>query len=258
VAELLDIGMFSLVDTDSSIGVGWKLNVYESGTSTRLDTFPTEADALALTNPNSNPVVTSNDGRLPPIWINEAAKGILTDENDVVKETVDPLGKFAFGSVNLSDLSMSTNRLLGRTTAGSGAPEEISVSGALHLSSLALGINDGIIIACSDETTAITTGTGKRTFRMPFAATLTNVRASVVTAPVGSTIIIDVNESGVSVLSTKLTIDAGEKTSTTAAVPVVISDTTLADDAEISIDFDQVGSGTAGAGVKVTLFWRRS
>lgn len=112
---------------------------------------------------------------------------------------------------------------------------------------------ESIIIACSDETTAITTGTAKVTFRMPYAFTLTAVRASVTTAPTGSTIIIDINESGSTILSTKLSIDASEKTSTTAASAAVISDTALADDAEITIDFDQVGSTIAGTGVKVYL-----
>ena len=112
-------------------------------------------------------------------------------------------------------------------------------------------------IACSDESTAITTGTGKVTFRMPYAMTLTGVRASVKTAPTGSTIIIDINEGGTTILSTKLSIDASEKTSTTAATAAVISDASLADDAEITIDFDQVGSTIAGAGVKVWLLGTR-
>lgn len=108
-------------------------------------------------------------------------------------------------------------------------------------------------IACSDETTAITTGTAKATFRMPCAMKLLAVRASVTTAPTGSTILIDINEGGATVLSTKLMIGASEKTSVTAATPAVISDAVLADDAEITIDFDQVGSTIAGAGVKVWL-----
>lgn len=110
-----------------------------------------------------------------------------------------------------------------------------------------------IPIACGDETTAITTGTSKVTFRMPFAMSLTAVRASVTTAPTGSTLIVDINESGSSILSTKLSIDASEKTSTTAASAAVISDQSLANDAEITIDFDQVGSLVAGAGLKVYL-----
>jgi hypothetical protein len=108
-------------------------------------------------------------------------------------------------------------------------------------------------VAASDEITAITTGTGKITFRMPFAMTVTEVRASVTTAPTGSTIIIDINEGGVSILSTKLSIDASEKTSTSAASAAVISDSALADDAEMTVDFDQVGSTIAGAGVKILL-----
>lgn len=107
--------------------------------------------------------------------------------------------------------------------------------------------------AISDETTALTTGTAKLTFRMPFAMTVTEVRLSVNTAPTGSTLIVDINEGGTTILSTKLSIDAGEKTSTTAATPPVISDASLADDAEITIDIDQIGSTIAGAGAKVIL-----
>ena len=119
-------------------------------------------------------------------------------------------------------------------------------------------VQDIYIITCSDETTDLTNGTAKVTFRMPAAGTLTAVKATVTTAPVGSDLIVDINEAGTSVLSTKLSIDAGEKTSETAATPPVISDSALADDAEITIDIDQVGSGTAGAGLKVTLYITRS
>lgn len=111
-----------------------------------------------------------------------------------------------------------------------------------------------IIIACSDESTALTAGTNKARFRMPYAATLTGVRANVNTAPTGSTLIVDINEAGVSVLGTKLSIDATEFSSTTAATAATITDSALANDAEISIDIDQIGSTIAGAGLKVTLF----
>ena len=66
--------------------------------------------------------------------------------------------------------------------------------------------NEVILLACSDESTALTVGTGKVTFRCPFAFTITGVSASVTTAPVGSTIIIDINEAGSTCLSTKLSI----------------------------------------------------
>lgn len=115
-------------------------------------------------------------------------------------------------------------------------------------------ITNAIEIACSDETTALTTGTAKVTFRMPYAMTLTSVKASVTTAPTDATLNVDINKTGTgSILSTVITIDASEKTSTTAATPPVISTSSLSADDEITIDIDQVGSTIAGAGLKVYL-----
>jgi hypothetical protein len=115
-------------------------------------------------------------------------------------------------------------------------------------------------LACSDETSLLTTGTAKISFRMPFPADLIGVRASLTEAPTGSALVVDINEGGVSVLSTKLSIDAGEETSVTAATPAVISDAALADDAKITADIDQIGSavGGAGKGLKLWLYLRRT
>ena len=112
-----------------------------------------------------------------------------------------------------------------------------------------------IAIACSDETTALTAGTAKTTFHMPYAFYLTGVKAGVTTAPVGSVLTVDLNEAGSTVLTTKLTIDAGEKTSGTAATAAVIGGAgpALANNALMTVDIDGVGSSTAGAGLKIYL-----
>ncbi len=116
---------------------------------------------------------------------------------------------------------------------------------------------DVIQFACSDETTALTTGTAKITFRMPYKMRLTEVRGSLSTAQASGTIFtVDINLSGTTILSTKLTIDNNEKTSTTAATPLVVSTPILPDDTEITVDIDQVGNGTA-AGLKITLIGKR-
>lgn len=128
----------------------------------------------------------------------------------------------------------------------------------LGIDSSNVKLTESLIVAISDETTALTTGTAKVTFRMPYAFTLSAVRASVTTAPTGATLTIDINEGGVSILSTKLTIDVSEKTSTTAATAAVISDASLADDAEITVDIDQIGSTVAGAGLKIALIGTRA
>ena len=110
-----------------------------------------------------------------------------------------------------------------------------------------------LVVAASDETTALTTGTAKITFRMPRAVTLTAVRASLTTAQTsGSLLTINIKESGTTILSTKITINNTHKTSTTATTLPVISDTALADDAEMTIDIDQIGDGTA-KGLQVML-----
>ncbi len=113
-----------------------------------------------------------------------------------------------------------------------------------------------LILDVLDESTALTAATHK-TFRAPFAMEITAVRASVTTAPTNGTVQVDINEDGVSILSTVIEIDATEKTSTTAATPAVISDGVIADDAEITIDVDAVGGTVAGAGLKVVLFYKR-
>ena len=121
-----------------------------------------------------------------------------------------------------------------------------------------VGLPTSEVISASDETTALTTGTAKVTFRMPYAMNVTAVRASLSTAQAsGNILTVDINEGGNSILSTKLTIDNTEKTSTTATTPAVISDSALADDAEITIDIDQIGDGTA-KGLKVVLIGTRA
>lgn len=110
-----------------------------------------------------------------------------------------------------------------------------------------------LVVAASDESTNLTTGTAKVTFRMPYSMNLTEVRASLQTAQAsGSIFTVDINANGVSILSTEITIDNTEKSSFTATTPPVISTSFLADDDEITVDIDQVG--TAGAkGLKIAL-----
>jgi hypothetical protein len=111
------------------------------------------------------------------------------------------------------------------------------------------------VIACSDETTNLTAGDGKVIFRAPVAFRLTDVAASVSVAPTGSDILVDVRNGANSALTTQLSIDAGEKTSFTAATPVVINSSfaDVAQDTEIRIDLKQRGSLVAGVGLKVVL-----
>lgn len=110
---------------------------------------------------------------------------------------------------------------------------------------------ESIIVVVTDQTNVFTTGTGKLTFRMPYAFTLTGIKASVKTASSSGLITVNVKENGSSIFSTKLTINSGAKTSVGATTPAVISDSSLAADAEMTIDID--GAGTNAVGLVVTL-----
>jgi len=178
-----------------------------------------------------------------------------------------PLGVRSGGSgaVASSEFGDSTFRILDDADATkelafqnsgitTGTTRTLTVPDASGTIALVADITKEIGVACSDEVTDLAVLSGAASFRMPYAMSVTELRASVNTAPTGSTIIVDINEGGTSIMTTtKLSIDATEKTSTTAAAAAVITDSTLADDAEITIDIDQVGSSVKGKGLKVWI-----
>lgn len=205
-------------------------------------------------------------------WYLTAAGGYSADIGDAASIR-GPAGAGSgdmLASANLSDLANKTTSFntikQAATTSYSGvvelATDEEAVAGtdtthAVTPAGVLASIKANIVIppvaVLSNETTAITTGAGKLTFRMPYNANLVDVRASLTTASSSGIVTVDINKNGTSILSTKLTIDASEKTSKTAIAPVVISNPTLLDDDEISFDIDT--AGTNAKGLKVTLMW---
>lgn len=85
--QLFDTGIYSVLTSGGAIGVGWKLNFYTAGTATPITTY----NAASAGSANTNPVIAQADGRFDDIWIPDAQsiKWALTDENNVVKATVD-------------------------------------------------------------------------------------------------------------------------------------------------------------------------
>lgn len=104
-------------------------------------------------------------------------------------------------------------------------------------------------MALGDETTAISTGTAKVTFHMPYAFALTKVKAGLSTASSSGAPAFDLNDDGVSVFSTTVTVDANETFSDTAATPSVLtaSPVTVASGSVMTIDIDTAGTGAKGA-----------
>ena len=109
--------------------------------------------------------------------------------------------------------------------------------------------------ACSDESTAITTGTGKLSWTIPYDFYVVGVYATLNTASSSGTPTFDINEGGTTILSTKIVIDANELTGGsagyqgTAAGAAVISDPDIAAFAQVTVDIDVAGTGAKGAKV---------
>jgi hypothetical protein len=222
-----------LVGTDRLVGLSGATDFSETISNIPLSIFN---DDLTHT--------TIEDDVFGAGWNGDTANG--ASQNALYDELIKKLNSVTSGEPSGSD-AISNIVSLTQAEYEAGTP----VAGTYYLITDPVTA-EAIQIACSDLSTDVTTGTTKAYFRMPWAATLTDVKVSLLTAGTSTGLTVDINESGTTVLSTKLTTDATEETSTTAATAAVISDSALADDAEITIDFDAVPTG--GQGVIVTLY----
>lgn len=140
---------------------------------------------------------------------------------------------------------------------GEGKGFYIYWSGAWHTFVLTTGteVYQWVGFYAADQTAVAVVGTSKFVFRIP-ACTVLAVRGALVTASTVGSFIFDINDDGTSILgANKLSIDVNEKTSLTAATPTTIANPDVADDSEVSIDYDSVGSGAKGPGVAMYVRW---
>lgn len=182
--------------------------------------------------------------------------------------------------------NVTTARLLGRTTAGSGVVEELSsadtfvsaasltVAGKVELATTA-EINTGTdtgrampvdqFVASNrnvryldfyliDSATDLTTGTGKGgNFECPFTGTITAVGAYVNTAGTTNASVIDINIAGTTIMTTnKCSIDSAETSTRTAATAPTLTTTAITAGDLLSFDIDSL-STTAPKGLHVRV-----
>jgi hypothetical protein len=141
---------------------------------------------------------------------------------------------------------------------GPGAVGQVIVMGAdgqLVYGGGAVGVMDTIIAAASDEYTPISVSGGvpHTTFRAPFPLALAYIRIELTTAPDGDKFEVDIHMNGVTLFSTLLTIDIGEDTSFTAAIPAVLDVFAVPDNAKFEVYVTQTGTTVAGTGLKTSV-----
>lgn len=174
------------------------------------------------------------------------------DNTEAVTSVAGRTGTIVLGTTDL--VGVATARILGRTTGGSGAAEELTASQVNAMLKTLIDVE--YQVAMSDLLTPIAIATGVAYMRAPRAFTLTAVRASLMVASSSGAPVVDINVNGSTILSTKLTIDGSQKTSVTSVAPAVISSPNIADDDEFTFDIDAAGLGAKG--LVVTLIGKQA
>lgn len=252
-AQVVEVGdvVRALVDTPGNTQANWAITQNNIGyvAENQANKENTTLDTSTTKYPTNRLVKEYADTKQGLDATLTALAGLATGANKIPYST----GTDTFGQLDFKDEDDMAS------DSATAVPSQQSVKAYADTKVAKSAVPCEFIIACSDLSTALTTGTGKAYFRAPYAFTLTAVRASLfVAGGTSGTTTIDINESGTTVLSTKLTIDQGEKTSQTAATPAVISDSAIADDAEITIDIDAISGGATEAGLIVILIGTHS
>lgn len=101
-------------------------------------------------------------------------------------------------------------------------------------------------LACSDLTSDLAVNDEAAYFRTQRELVVSTVRASVIDASTVGPVSVMITVNGVDLLSTALTIDQDETSSTTAAVPHVLAFDTIPDDALVLVKIVSPGVGAKG------------
>ena len=99
----------------------------------------------------------------------------------------------------------------------------------------------------------LTAAAGKAFVVAPYGGTIKKIAATVGTTSAGSSIIVDINKNGTTIFTTQAnrpTIAAAAVVATLAGTPEVV---TFAAGDLLSVDIDQIGSGTAGSNLGVSV-----
>jgi hypothetical protein len=200
-------------------------------------------------------------------YLTLALDGTLTSERVLAAGT----------GISLTDGGANGNATLalnvnGLTTAASSsylndfvAIHSASEGGPRKLALQNIKPTEAIVVACSDENTAgitLSTSVPKVRFRMPYAFTLTDIKASLNAAQAsGATLFtVDVRKSGSTIFTTQMTFDNTETTTVTAVTPRVLTanPTTFTADEEVTIFVSNNTAGNVAAGLKVTMIGSRT
>ena len=147
-----------------------------AGAGTPTWTTPTTGTVTAVSVVSANGLAgTSSGGATPALTLSTTVTGVVKGNGTALSAATaatDYVAPSAYASAN--GLTMATARLLGRTTASTGAAEEISVAGGLTLSAGTLTGASGTVTSVTGTPPVVSSGGATPAISMPAATTSVN------------------------------------------------------------------------------------
>ena len=194
----------------------------------------------------------------PAITLSTTVTGVVKGNGTALSAAVaatDYVAPSAYASAN--GLTMATARLLGRTTASTGAAEEISVAGGLTLSGGTLTGTSGTVTSVTGTAPVVSSGGATPAISMPAATTSVN---GYLTSPdwttfngKGSGTVTSVSfTGGIITVATATTTPALTVAGTSGGIPYFSSSSTWATSAALTASALVVGGGAGAAPATTT------
>jgi len=155
---LADPGLPGQVLTSDGAGEPYWQTIAGTGTVTSVSVVTANGFAGTVANANTTPAIT----------VSTTVTGLVKGNGTALSAAVAGTDYVAPGVITGSGLTMATSRLLGRTTASSGAVEEITVGTGLSLS------GGSLVNSAPDQVVSFTSGTGISVSGTYPAFTITN------------------------------------------------------------------------------------
>jgi hypothetical protein len=139
------------------------------------DAFVGTVTSVSVVSANGFAGTVATATTTPAITLSTSVTGLIKGNGTALSAAVaatDYVAPSAYASAN--GLTMATSRLLGRTTASTGAAEEISVAGGLTLSAGVLTGTSGTVTSVTGTSPVVSSGGATPVISMPAATTSVN------------------------------------------------------------------------------------
>ena len=138
------------------------------------DAFVGTVTSVSVVSANGFAGTVATATTTPAITMSTTVTGVIKGNGTAISAASAGTDYVAPGAYTTSGLTMATSRLLGRTTASTGAAEEISVAGGLTLSAGVLTGTSGTVTSVTGTSPVVSSGGSTPAISMPAATTSVN------------------------------------------------------------------------------------